>query len=419
VKLVITQFGDQLMGVSNHERIGKALDSLRQGLYPYFQQKMQAKYGSAWMTKAASHLRDHRKSKQPVDDVIYEDTYSLLKIVNKEWEEVFKGKPDQPLGEPDRALVNELFEFRNQWAHQSTFSTDDTYRAVDSVLRLLKSISAPQVAEVEQQRQDVLRLLSQEQVRHEVRPVPVSPAEEARIRQRLDELLKRIPFQNAYLLNQALTHTSYKYENPNTGEDNEQLEFIGDALLTFLSGDFLYKRNPDLREGKMTVLRSNLVDTPQLAKFAAELELGKWMRLGKGEHASGGSSKPTLLCNVFEAVVGAYYLDLGIEAVRDLVDPFFEKVVNDLPTTEDSVPQIADDPKSRLQQVVLDPAFPGNPERQPPKYKTSRSGGTDNDPEFTSVVYVADCEYGRGQDRSKKEAEKRAAEDALGKLGSI
>jgi len=401
------------MGVSNRERIGKALDSLRQGLYSYVEQKMQAIHGSTWMTKAASHLREHQKSKQQVDDIIREDVSTLLTVVNREWEKVFKSS----LSQPDRALVNELLEVRNQWAHQSTFSTDDTYRAVDSVLRLLKSMSAPQLEDVEKQRQDVLRLLTQEQARHEVQTIPVSPAEEARIKQRLDELLKRIPFQNAYLLNQALTHTSYKYENPNTGEDNEQLEFIGDALLTFLSGDFLYKRNPDLREGKMTVLRSNLVDTPQLAKFASELELGKWMRLGKGEDISGGRSKPSLLSNVFEAVVGAYYLDSGVEAVRDLVDPFFEEVVNDLPTTEDSIPKIKDDVKGWLQQVVLDVEFAGNPSRKPPEYKTIRSGGTDNNPEFTSVVYVAGSEYGSGKDSSSKKAEKRAAEDALRKLG--
>jgi ribonuclease III len=403
------------MGVSNRERIGKALDSLRQGLYSYVEQKMQAIHGSTWMTKAASHLREHQKSKQQVDDIIREDVSALLTVVNREWEKVFKSS----LSQPDRALVNELLEVRNQWAHQSTFSTDDTYRAVDSVLRLLKSMSAPQLADVEKQRQDVLRLLSQEQARHEVRTIPVSSAEETRIKHRLDQLLKRIPFQNAYLLNQALTHTSYKYENPNTGEDNEQLEFIGDALLTFLSGDFLYKYNPDLREGKMTVLRSNLVDTPQLAKFASELELGRWMRLGRGEDISGGRSKPSLLSNVFEAVVGAYYLDSGVEAVRDLVDPFFEEVVNDLPTTEDSIPKIKDDVKGWLQQVVLDVEFASNPSRKPPEYKTIRSGGTDNNPEFTSVVYVAGSEYGSGKDNSTKKAEKRAAEDALRKLGLL
>jgi ribonuclease III len=403
------------MGISNRDRIGKALDSLRQGLYSYVEQKMHAIHGSTWMTKAGSHLREHQKSKQQVDEIIREDVSALLTVVNREWEKVFKSE----LSQPDRALVNELLEVRNQWAHQSTFSTDDTYRAVDSVFRLLKSMSAPQLAGVEKQRQDVLRLLTQEQAKHEVRTSPVSSAEETRIKHRLEELLKRIPFQNAHLLNQALTHTSYKYENPNTGEDNEQLEFIGDALLTFLSADFLYKYNPDLREGKMTVLRSNLVDMPQLAKFASELELGKWMRLGKGEDISGGRSKPSLLSNVFEAVVGAYYLDSGVEAVRDSIDLFFEKVVNDLPTTEDSILKIEDDVKGWLQQVVLDVEFAGNPNRKPPEYKTIRSDGTDNNPEFTSVVYVAGSEYGSGRDNSTKKAEKRAAEDALRKLGLL
>ena len=228
--------------------------------------------------------------------------------------------------------------------------------------------------------------------------------------------MKRIPFQNAYLLNQALTHTSYKYENPNTGEDNEQLEFIGDALLTFLSGDFLCKRNPDLREGKMTVLRSNLVDAPQLAKFATELDLGKWMRLGKGEDSSGGRSKSSLLSNVFEAVIGAYYFDSGVEAVRDLIEPFFEEVVDDLPRTKDSIPVIRDDVKGQLQQVALAGELVVNPNRELPEYKTIRSGGTDNSPEFTSVVYVVGSEYGSGKDSSTKKAEKRAAEDALRKL---
>ncbi len=403
------------MGVDNKERISETLESLRQGLYTYVEQRMQTVYVDNWIARAATHLRDYQKLRRQANDIIREDVSALLTVVNREWDNVFRSH----LSQSDRALINELIEVRNQWAHGSTFSTDDTYRAIDSVIRLLRSISAPQSEDVEKQRQDVLRLLSQEQPRHEVRPIPVSSAEEARIRQRLDELLKRLPFQNAYLLNQALTHTSYKYENPNTGDDNEQLEFIGDALLTFLSGDFLYKRNPELREGTMTVLRSNLVDKSQLARFAAELELGEEMHLGKGEAINGGRKNPSLLSNVFEAVVGAYYLDSGIEAVRDLVDPLFEEAVTNLSTTEDATPKTQGDPKSRLQQIVLDREFANNPSRKPPEYRTIRSGGTDDKPEFTSVVYVAGSEYGRGQDSNKKEAEKRAAEDALQKLGLL
>ncbi|NEQ98905.1 MAG: ribonuclease III [Cyanothece sp. SIO2G6] len=239
------------------------------------------------------------------------------------------------------------------------------------------------------------------------------------MRQELDELLKRLPFQNAGLLNQALTHRSYRYENPNTGGDNERLEFIGDALLTFLSGDFIYRRNPELTERDMTVLRSNLVDNAQLAKFAAVLDLSKWMRLGKGEVVSGGQNKPSLLSNTFEAVIGSYYLDSGIDAVKELVEPLFEEVVNDLPTAENSTPAIRDNVKGWLQQVVLDPAFPDNPENQPPTYETIRSGGNDHAPQFTSVVFVAGRQYGRGSNGNKKKAEKQAAEDALRNLGLL
>ncbi len=275
------------MGINNKERIGKALEHLRQGLYEYVDQEMSSVYDKDWIKKIDnSYFKNQQKSKRKTDEIIREDVSVLLTIVNRE-DKVFKNH----LSQSDQALVKELIAVRNQWAHQSDFSTDDTYRAIDSVLRFLKSISAPQVEDVEKQRQDVLRLLAQEQVRHENRSRTVSSAEEARSRERLEQLLKRIPFENAYLLNQALTHTSYKYENPNQGDDNEQLEFLGDALLTFISGDFLYKYHPDLREGKMTVLRSNLVDAPQLAKFATELELGKWMRLGRGEELSGGRSE--------------------------------------------------------------------------------------------------------------------------------
>ncbi|MBW4445127.1 MAG: ribonuclease III [Plectolyngbya sp. WJT66-NPBG17] len=373
---------------------------------------MQAAYGSDWMTKAALHLQNYQKVKQSVEERIREDVSALLIIINRE-NKTFKGS----LMPSDLALAQELIGVRNLWAHQTTFSTDDAYRAVDTVSRLLKSISSPHLKEIEKQRQEVLRLLSQDQVRHE--PISVPSAEEAQIRQRLDLLLKRLPFQNVSLLNQALTHTSYKYENPNTGEDNEQLEFLGDALLTFLSGDFLYKQNSDWKEGRMTVLRSNLVDSPQLAKFAVELSLEKWMRLGRGEDSNGGRNKPSLLSNVFEAVIGAYYLDSGVEAVRDLIYPLFEKVIYALPSTETAVPSIQADAKTRLQQVVLAQSFSKNPNHCPPKYITIRCDGTDNAPEFISVVYVADGEYGKGQDRSKKEAEKRAAENALSRLGLL
>ncbi len=401
------------MSPNHRERISAALELLRQGLYPYLEQNMQKIYGDAWKARAAGHLRDFQRAQMETDDPLREDVAAQLTVINREWEKVFK----QGLSPSDRALINELIAVRNKWAHQSPFSTDDTYRAVDSVARLLKSLNAPQVATVEKQRQDILRLLAQEQARSEIPPTLLSPAEEAQIVQRLGALLKAVPFQNVGLLNQALTHTSYKYENPNTGEDNEQLEFIGDAVLALLSCDYVYQQDPGLREGDMTEWRARLVGDGQLAQYAARLELGQWIRIGKGEERNGGRQKTSLLSNAFEALVGAYYLDSGIEVVRDMIYPFFDDVWSQLADSDATMPRI--DVKSRLQQVVLHPDFSANPNRQPPEYKTIRSGGTDNDPEFTAVVYVAGGEYGSGKGRSKKEAERRAAEAALAKIETM
>lgn len=422
------------MEFSNQERIGRALESLRKVLYPHVEQRMKAIYGENWEKQALSHLKEHHKAKQKKQkskDILSEDISALLIVLIREWE-IFKNS----LSQSDRALISELLEVRNNWAHQANFSTDDTYRSVDSIWRLLRSIALSKVVDVDQQlidevdkqRQDILRLLAQEQPRQEIRVTSVSPAEEARIREKLRELLERLPFRNAALLKQALTHTSYKYENPNTGEDNEQLEFLGDALLTFLSADFLYKRNPDLREGEMTNLRKNLVDNSRLAQFAEQLHLGQWIQLGRGEERSGGRTKSSLLSNAFEAVVGAYYLDSGLEAVRELIEPFFETVSHAISTTENTTRQSTQikDVKNQLQEYVLStnyqeyvlsPNDPDNPKPKLPEYDTQRTGGTDNAPVFTSIVYVAGRELGRGEDRSKKEAEKRAAEDALRKLG--
>lgn len=142
------------MGVDNKERISETLESLRQGLYTYVEQRMQTVYVDNWIARAATHLRDYQKLRRQANDIIREDVSALLTVVNREWDDVFRSH----LSQSDRALINELIEVRNQWAHGSTFSTDDTYRAIDSVIRLLRSISAPQSEDVEKQRQDVLRL---------------------------------------------------------------------------------------------------------------------------------------------------------------------------------------------------------------------------------------------------------------------
>lgn len=218
---------------------------------------------------------------------------------------------------------------------------------------------------------------------------------------------KLLNFRDEKLLQQALTHRSYVNENP--GEvHNERLEFLGDALLTFLSGDYLYRCYQDIAEDEMTRRRSVLVDEKQLAKFAIAVGLDLKMRLGKGAIQNGGFNNPNLLSSTFEAVVGAYYLDCdrNIEAIRPLVEDLFNSVPQTSPNLRSNV-----DSKNQLQEWVQ-----ANFGSMLPKYETKRIGGPDHLPEYQARVLVGERPYGEGKACGKKEAEKRAAEDALSKL---
>jgi len=222
----------------------------------------------------------------------------------------------------------------------------------------------------------------------------------------MHELHELLNFRDEKLLRQALTHRSYVNENP--GEmHNERLEFLGDALLTFLSGDYLYSFSSEIAEDEMTRRRSGLVDEKQLAKFATEVGLDFRMRLGKGTIRDGGYQSQNLLSSTFEAVIGAYYLDhdRNIEAVRPIVESLFNSVPQTIGEIRSNV-----DSKNRLQELVQDKFG------VLPKYVTERCGGNDHAPEYLAKVFVNDTVYGEGKARSKKEAEKQAAENALSKL---
>jgi len=150
------------------------------------------------------------------------------------------------------------------------------------------------------------------------------------------ELAERLGlhFSNLHLLVRALTHRSYVNENPNALEDNERLEFLGDAVLDFVVGAWVYNHYPEMPEGDLTRMRSALVRTNTLAKFARHLDLGPALRLGRGELASGGRQRDNLLCATFEAIIGAMYLDAGIPTVETFVEPLLtdasDKVVGHL-----------------------------------------------------------------------------------------
>ncbi|MDJ0725657.1 MAG: ribonuclease III [Prochloraceae cyanobacterium] len=219
---------------------------------------------------------------------------------------------------------------------------------------------------------------------------------------------------NKKLLKQALTHRSYLNEHPEQEGDNERLEFLGDAVLGFTIAELLYQNYPEMSEAHLTRLRSKLVDETQLTNFARELGLGKMILLGKGAEKDNGRESPSLLSDTFEAILGAYFLESGIEAVQNYIKPLFmpvaEKILTSVP--EDRAQNLVD-LKNRFQQWAL--AEIG----KNPIYEIIAESGPDHAKEFTAQVKVNNKIYGTGKGRRKQEAQKQAAESALKSLGIL
>jgi ribonuclease-3 len=225
-------------------------------------------------------------------------------------------------------------------------------------------------------------------------------------------MLKLPTIKNETLRLCALTHRSYINENPQAGESNERLEFLGDAVLNFLIGELVYQRYPQMSEAQLTRMRSYLVDEKQLAKFANQLKIGDLMRLGNGAIKEGGQKNPALLSDTFEAIIGAYELDAGIDAVRKYVHKLFIPIADEIAQTPVSQLQAktALDFKSQLQQWTQE-RYVENPE-----YCLIEESGPDHAKEFTVAVRINGKVCGIGQGNSKKNAEKHAAQEALGKV---
>jgi ribonuclease-3 len=214
-----------------------------------------------------------------------------------------------------------------------------------------------------------------------------------------------VRFEDPLLLVRALTHRSYLNENPESLEDNERLEFLGDAVLDFLVGAWLYNRFPEMPEGNLTRLRSALVRTENLAQFAERIDLGNAMLLGHGESDGGGRERPALLCATFEALIGAIYIDRGINAVQEFIEPQLELAAqNILRGRKDK------DPKSILQEWAQSQGL------GTPLYKTVSSTGPDHAKSFVVEVYIENAVQGSGVGHSKQAAAKVAAQQALGAL---
>lgn len=213
-------------------------------------------------------------------------------------------------------------------------------------------------------------------------------------------------FNDKTLLQRALTHRSYTNESREfLLADNERLEFLGDAVLDFVVGEFLYHRFPEMREGPLTNLRAALVRQETLATFAQQLRLGEYLLLGRGEDESGGRQRPAVLCAAFEALVGALFLDSGLDTVKSLLFKLIEPVLPRLAAWAE-----AKDAKSRLQE------WSQSHLGATPRYKTIREEGPDHAKVFTVEVTIGGEVYGVGQGRSKQKASQQAALQALRRL---
>lgn len=209
-------------------------------------------------------------------------------------------------------------------------------------------------------------------------------------------------FTDLRLLQKALVHSSFAFEQSQAGKNNETLEFLGDAVLDLVIGHILYRKYAHMREGELTRLRAALVNETHLAEMARQIELGRFLFLGKGEDASHGRNKSSILSCAFEAVMGAVFEDAGYETVRTLVTRLF------VPAIEGKKEEmLIADAKSRLQELLQEQHNEG------PTYRLDREDGPSHQKLFTISVLFRDEVLGTGEARSKKEAEQRAAAAAL------
>ncbi|HEY9864416.1 MAG TPA: ribonuclease III [Candidatus Obscuribacterales bacterium] len=391
------------MQLSNHDRIGQSLTLLSQALSPYVEQKMREVYKDEWFDNAKQYLLRNRNFNRS-DEEVFQDVHVLLTIINKQFDRVFKKYLSS-----EKGLVSELIEVRNKWAHNNRFLAEDAFRDLDSIHRLLVKIGAEQEKVVYDHKQIVLQRVFQKQSNFS--QAQMSQADE-QIREQLKELLDIIPFQDARLLLRALTHRSYMFENPTkTQGDNEQLEFLGDSVLQFLAGDYVYEKYFGEQEGQLTQKREKIVSNEALAILAQNFNLGKWIKLGRGEELSGGRTNPTLLSNTLEAVIGAYYKDSGIDAVWEWLKPMLEQL--ETIKIEPNCSQVLNDAKNTFQHWAI------TNHKQNPEYIVIQESGNAHNRVFTVAVKVNGISYGQGTATRIRDAEKQAATLALNKLGLI
>lgn len=226
----------------------------------------------------------------------------------------------------------------------------------------------------------------------------------------LEKLQQRlgINFNNPKLLAQSLVHRSYL--NEITGqelESNERLEFLGDAVLSFIVSHWLYQKFPNYKEGKLTNLRSNLVRTSTLAQIATQLKIGQNLLMSRGEKSAGGEKNQSLLANALEAVIGAIFLDQGVAKAESFIKTQLEPFLNEILSRGEFK-----DSKSLLQEKIQEKI------KETPVYKTLKEEGPDHAKLFTVGVYIQGKLFAKEKGKSKQEGEEKTAKAALEKLKS-
>ena len=214
-----------------------------------------------------------------------------------------------------------------------------------------------------------------------------------------------ITFRDPHILELAFIHRSHLNESTDATTSNERLEFLGDAVLSFLTSHFLYATYPDLPEGILTNIRSALVKTKSLSMIATTLTLGELLKLSRGEEDSGGRNNPSLLADAFEALLGAIFLDQGLDAARMLLESHLFTYAAEIVATKSYL-----DYKSLFQEIIQQDS------RVSPVYRVVKSEGPDHAKTFWVEAVVGDAPIGHGTGKSKQEAEQEAARNALEKL---
>ncbi|HET8679611.1 MAG TPA: ribonuclease III [bacterium] len=244
-------------------------------------------------------------------------------------------------------------------------------------------------------------------------PVPAEPDETGAVgevlsQDRLAELATLeerlgVRFRDRSLLDLALRHGSFSHERGrDPAKSYERLEFLGDAVLSLVVGDYLYRRDPEINEGGLAKQRARLVNEAALASVAVRLGLGRYLLLGKGEEKGGGRQRPSMLADAVEAVIGAVYIDSGYGVSHAMVTRWLGDVAED-------IQRAGEDFKSKLQERL-------QRRRQMPRYRIAQEEGPDHARTFVAIVEVSGRPLGEGRGRSKKEAEQAAASAALGRI---